>query len=307
MVFQKGRQLKEAIEKIALDVDQPYGQLHAWWTLEGLGLLDQNRWQEAIATSSSPIVLETLIRLSAQLVGNEADQLSYFRNLVALDQPLVSQQLAIRLGQMDLPEADELLLQLIEVHGNDAVFCEAIISGISSREEHFFSAIQSLANSDTLRAFLTTVLANKASNTILSPQLPKPNAHKDNRTAGFNLYNIHCTSCHGLDGKGIDQLGPPLLDSEYVSGSKDRLILLILQGMEGPITVNGQRYTMNTVMPGFRDNPDFTDEDIADLLAFLRNSFSFSDTGVSAQQVARWREATQDRVALFTEEELKTY
>ncbi|MBT8218236.1 MAG: cytochrome c [Bacteroidia bacterium] len=63
-----------------------------------------------------------------------------------------------------------------------------------------------------------------------APQLPK-GLFKDNRTAGFALYSMHCASCHGMDGIGKDNLAPPLLDSENVSESKDRLIALTLNGV----------------------------------------------------------------------------
>jgi mono/diheme cytochrome c family protein len=81
----------------------------------------------------------------------------------------------------------------------------------------------------------------------------------------------------------------------------------MLNGLKGPVTVNGKRYEMNAVMPGIKNNPELSDKDIADLLVFLRNSFSFSSTYVSEEDVAKWRAVTQDREELFTEEELKQY
>ncbi|MEM6963763.1 MAG: dehydrogenase, partial [Bacteroidota bacterium] len=103
-------------------------------------------------------------------------------------------------------------------------------------------------------------------------------------------------------------LAPPMVDSEFVGGSKEKLILLVLHGLQGPVHVAGKRYDLNLVMPGVKNNPALSDKDIADILSFLRNSFSHSkkwgDISVSEKEVIACRENTKDREELYTEEEL---
>ncbi len=306
LVFQQATDAKVAIEAIVLQSDNPYAQLHALWTLEGLGVLDKDFWQKVSAKATAPVVHETLIRFSAFFPEQEAEQLAYFEKIRALNKPQINGQLAVRLGQMQSLKAKALLLNLAQQYGNNPILCEAIISGIAGKEAAFLSEIQPLEGVDSLQNFLQVVLANKAAAELKAPQLPTA-FFKDDRTAGFDLYSVHCAACHAWDGKGKDNLAPPLLNSDYVAGSKERLILLTLHGLKGPVTVNGKRYEMNAMMPGIKNNPDLSDKDIADILTFLRNSFSlvgFSGMKVTEEEVAALRESTKDREDLFTEEEL---
>lgn len=306
LIARQATSAKQAIEKIALDAQNPYGQLHALWTLEGLNAFEKDLWAQLVASPQEPIIHETLIRFSAFGEEDEAAQLAYFEKVAALDHPYINCQLAIRLGQMDAPQAREVLLQLAEAHRNDAVMSEAIISGIAGKESEFLEQLEPLDTPDSLSHFLQTVIQHQQSDKPQVSPLPTK-TYKDDRTAGFALYSTHCSSCHGLDGIGKSNLAPPLMDSEYVGGSKDRLIALVLNGMQGPVTVNGKVYHIATPMPGIKDNPGLTDKDIADLLIFLRNSFSLSNTNVQEADIAKWREKLKGRTQLFTEEELAGY
>ncbi|MEL6821899.1 MAG: cytochrome c [Calditrichota bacterium] len=298
LIHRQVNEVKALIEDIALNAENPYGQLHALWTLEGLNALDAALWQKATEISNAPVVHETLIRFSAFFPEDESNQLSYFQKVAALENRQVNQQLALRLGGMKTPGANKLLLELASRYGNDAVLAEAFISGIHNREAGFLQRIRSLHGTDSLRNFLQVTLANAESQSIQTPQLPKA-FYKDNRTAGFELYQLHCAGCHGMDGKGIDNMVPPLLDSEFVGGSLDRLILLTLNGLKGPLTVNGKRYNMNAEMPGIKNNPALSDEDITALLIFTRNSFSFANPWFPVEKVTKWREATKGRTELY--------
>lgn len=294
------------LEEISLGSDQPYVQLHAIWTLEGLGAFSSDLWTKLTSQSNQAIVEALLVRLSYLFPDQEEQQLAYIQDKMQLNHPVLNRQLAIRLGQIASSENMNLLLDLAKRSTMDEVLQEAIISGIAGKEEAFFATLPENEDWQDLRQKLQEVITNKENEALQAPKLPTQ-TFKDNRTAGFDLYNLYCASCHGSDGTGNNELAPPLLNSEYVGGSKDRLIALVLHGLQGPVTVNGKVYEMNAAMPGIKDNPALSDKDIADLLVFLRNSFSFSGTNVSEEQVTRIREATKDRNTLFTEEELKVY
>ncbi len=64
--------------------------------------------------------------------------------------------------------------------------------------------------------------------------------------SGSNIYDRFCVTCHQADGMGIPGAFPPVYESEWVNGDVGRLIRLVLNGMQGPMTVNGERY--NNVM-----------------------------------------------------------
>jgi mono/diheme cytochrome c family protein len=305
LISRQAKSSKSAIEKVALDSKNPYGQLHAIWTLEGLNAFGESLFGQLTAMKNEPIIDQTLIRFSS-FFNNEKEQLAYFEKVFILNNPYINRGLAVRLGQMNAPKANELLLKLAETNRNDAVMSEAIISGIAGKETDFLTQLKPLSASDTLTSLIKKTIFYKKTNKVQTPLLPKE-TFKDNRTAGYELYSVYCSSCHGLDGAGKANLAPPLMDSEYVGESKDRLIALTLNGMQGDITVNKQVYKIQTPMPGIKNNPNLTDKDIADILTFLRNSFSLSNPWVNEKEVANWREKLKDRTQLFTEEELKDY
>ena len=126
-------------------------------------------------------------------------------------------------------------------------------------------------------------------------------------TQGEKLYSTICIACHQLNGQGLKMLAPPLVDSEWVLGSDKRLIALVLDGMIGPVTVNGKTYTVPEVapiMPGLRINPEMDDEKIAAILTYVRNTWGNGAAPVSQKAVANYRKQHQARLP-FTEAELK--
>lgn len=79
-----------------------------------------------------------------------------------------------------------------------------------------------------------------------------------------------CVICHGPEGEGMPNLGPPLAGSEWVLGPAENLIRIQLRGLIGPIEVAGKLYTPVAPMP-----PQLAqdDETVAAVLTFVRNSF----------------------------------
>ncbi|NOX98779.1 MAG: cytochrome c, partial [Verrucomicrobia bacterium] len=132
-------------------------------------------------------------------------------------------------------------------------------------------------------------------------------AHKTLYTQGEKFYSTICIACHQLNGQGLKMLAPPLVDSEWVLGSEQRLIALILDGMIGPVTVNGKTYTVPEVapiMPGLRINPEMDDEKIAAILTYVRNTWGNGAPLVSKKSVADYRKKQKARLP-YTEAELK--
>lgn len=95
-----------------------------------------------------------------------------------------------------------------------------------------------------------------------------------------------CQACHGVDGKGMPNIAPPLANSEWVLGPAENLIRMQFRGLQGPITVNGQEW--NSVMAGM--GPALgTDEKLAAVITYIRNSWGNEAGLVSADQVAPYR------------------
>lgn len=84
---------------------------------------------------------------------------------------------------------------------------------------------------------------------------------------GKELYALHCQSCHMENGMGQPDIYPPLAKTTYVKDVKKN-IKIILEGQSGEITVNGKKY--NSIMPA---QPYLTDQEIADVLTYVRSSW----------------------------------
>ncbi len=116
--------------------------------------------------------------------------------------------------------------------------------------------------------------------------------------AGQEGYAI-CQTCHQADGQGLPGTYPPLSGSEYVSGPAEKVIAIVLHGLNGPITVKGQTY--DNVMAPWGALPD---DQIAATITYVRNSFGNKASAVTAADVAAVRAATASRTTAWTIAEL---
>ena len=117
---------------------------------------------------------------------------------------------------------------------------------------------------------------------------------------GAGVFNAKCAVCHQMDGAGIPGVYPTLVGSELATGDPELPIKIVLHGFQGPIERNGTQY--NGVMQPWKN--DLSDQEIADVLTFVRTSWGNSAAEVSAEAVAEVREATKSRAGAYTEEEL---
>lgn len=109
---------------------------------------------------------------------------------------------------------------------------------------------------------------------------------EDRMARGKALYQGTCSTCHQVDGTGLPGVFPPLAESDYLMADKERSIRVILEGLSGPIVVNGTTY--NSVMPPLAN---LTDHEIADVLTYVRVNFGNEGTPVEASEVAKVRNA----------------
>lgn len=119
---------------------------------------------------------------------------------------------------------------------------------------------------------------------------------------GKILYTTTCMPCHLATGEGQPAVAPPLADSPFVTGSETRLIHIVLDGLMGPITVNGQEW--NLVMPPHKHNPTFTDENVAAILTYIRREWGHEADPVNPVMVELTREKSKDRNLPWTIKDL---
>ncbi|MEO5600600.1 MAG: c-type cytochrome [Cyclobacteriaceae bacterium] len=124
----------------------------------------------------------------------------------------------------------------------------------------------------------------KSRSYIKTPDEVEDNLHKGSELEGSILYNTYCASCHQRNGKGDNNRFPPLVNSEWVSGDPDRLIAVILNGLQGEISVNGKSY--NGLMP---KNSHLDDHAIASIITYIRKNFGNRSSPVNILQVKKVR------------------
>ncbi len=106
--------------------------------------------------------------------------------------------------------------------------------------------------------------------------------------AGKALFNGTCSACHQSEGGGLEGVFPPLAKSDFLAKlSPDDLIAIPLNGHTGKLTVNGKDY--DSVMPPMSQ---LTDDEIANILTFVLNSWGNPGGKITKEQVAAIRAST---------------
>ncbi len=112
-----------------------------------------------------------------------------------------------------------------------------------------------------------------------------------------------CITCHQTDGGGLDASGfPPLKNTQWVMGPKERLIKITLNGLIGPIEVLGKSYPGQVPMTPYRGL--LNDREIAAVLTYVRKSFGNDGSVIYPEDVSMVRSATEQKQGFYTAEDL---
>jgi mono/diheme cytochrome c family protein/glucose/arabinose dehydrogenase len=107
---------------------------------------------------------------------------------------------------------------------------------------------------------------------------------------GKELFNQTCAGCHQPTGLGQEGLAPPLLNSEWLLGTEQRLARIVLNGVNGDINVDGRAYSME--MPPLNV---LTDEQLAAIFTYARREWGHTAPPVEPATITKIRAATKDR------------
>ncbi len=100
---------------------------------------------------------------------------------------------------------------------------------------------------------------------------------------GSKMYSAKCNGCHGADGKGDGTNYPSLAGSAYVIGENQKFAMIILNGIQGPIST-GKTYGAGIMPP---QGAGMTPEDLAGVMTYVRNSFGNSTGDVVTVEMAK--------------------
>lgn len=279
---------------------QGVGRIQAVWTLEGLGALQASHL-EAPLTQGEPKVRVSALWAASRLSSPELAKLEPI--LLREDFPVEARPyLARLLGQIASDRSLAALAELLEDHGRQEFVRQTAVAGLDGNERRFLDQLGNEGDRD-LRNWLEQGARGEKKREGPSLQ----GAALASFERGGKLYHgeAACFGCHGPDGSGLDDLGPPLDGSEWVTGDSERLAKIMLHGMIGPVTVAGETYNPPAAMPGLSFNEMMTDQKLADIATYVRNEWSNKADPLSEEWFAEQRAATADRAGQpYTAEEL---
>ena len=119
---------------------------------------------------------------------------------------------------------------------------------------------------------------------------------------GKKIYAANCATCHQASGTGVAGQYPPLAGSEWVLGSTKRLGMILLKGLEGPVTVKGAQYGAAVMQPWEKT---LTDAKIADVLTYIRQEWGNTAGPVAPEGIAALRKEIAGHAGSYHEGDLK--
>ena len=132
-------------------------------------------------------------------------------------------------------------------------------------------------------------------------QLFQPKGGDEDLVLGKRVYEQVCALCHGVDGMGKAGQAPPFVGSEWVlTDVPGRVIRIPLQGLNGPIKVKGETWTLS--MPAM--GAALPDEQLAAVLTYMRNSWGNKASKITAADVKAVRAATAGHTQQWTSDEV---
>ncbi len=279
--------------------------IHLIWTLEGLGALKASHLKLALSSGKEDLVI-TALYAALSLADSEKKLLSA-EIIKSIATPATLPYLARALASINSTEAQEALVDLLVKNPKQEFITAAAISGLGKNAALFEETNKGRFKEENFDQWLKQ--AKQGPQEAIDPKSLLNGEHLASFERGKSLFTTTaaCIGCHGADGAGLDNLGPQLDQSDWVTGDPSRLVKVLLHGLSGPIHINGKAFTPLGVMPGLGQNPTIKDQDIADIATYIRASWSNRASKIDAITVTEIRDATKDRTPgqMYTEADFK--
>jgi putative membrane-bound dehydrogenase-like protein len=275
LVVRGDKSVVPALEALVTKSPVQLAKIHALWTLNGLNALGRPVLFAALK-NQDPEIRKTALWIAEESLtdGDQAllDAVEALKNDPSAD---VRLQLALSLRFNKSEKAEQIIAGLLKNYPDDKLLAES--------QNRYQSKIRERAESEQ-KAKLMAVADQKLI--------------KD----GALIFKQLCATCHGADGKGINNGGkdmpaPVLAGAKDVNANPERLIKILLHGLSGPI--DGKTYP--DVMPALGAN---NDEYIASVLSYIRNDMGNKAAVVKPSDVKKVRAENASRTTSWTIKEL---
>ena len=255
----------------------PVSRLHALWTLEGMGKLDEATVEKSFG-DPHPKVRAAAIRLTEPFLKSGGTAAENFRK---------------RLLELKSDSAADVQIQLALTLGLDTPNDKAKEALTAIADASPFALARDVAK------FGLGILPEPKKGTNVAQAKPLTAEEQKLFDNGRGIYEATCLACHQPHGMGQEGLAPGLVGTDWVAGPPERLIRIVLHGLRGPIKVKDQTYELDMPSLGILD-----DEQIAGVLTYVRREWGHTYSAVTPALVKQVREETAKREDAWTEPEL---
>ena len=121
------------------------------------------------------------------------------------------------------------------------------------------------------------------------------------RERGKKIFSANCQTCHQANGLGVPGQYPPLAGSEIVNGGSRRPATIVMKGLQGPVTVKGQRFGAAVMQPWEKT---LTDQKVAAVLTYIRSEWGNNASPVAPEQITALRKELAGRNESLVEADL---
>jgi mono/diheme cytochrome c family protein len=292
------------------DADRDHHLLEALWVTWGQGRVDRDLLIDCLSNPRHEVrsAATRVLRHTHQQIP---DSTALLLKSAADTHPRVRLEALAAASWLDSPDGAVIAAKVME-KPIETWMGAPMQAAMWTLEDDLRAAVESkrlqLAGNPTAQEFL-------AGKRKFEPTIkPAPQPFVNVPASALKLYNIgkevyrreaHCITCHQENGQGLPNIYPGLEKNEWVGGDPERLVKIVLKGLWGPISVNGQKFDPTKGVPpmtGFAGL--LTDEEIAGVLTYVRYSFKNSYPAIQPEMVKRVREATKDRPQFYMVEEI---
>lgn len=310
IIFKNDKKVIPLLNELVKNVEHPLAQIHALYTLKGIDALSFETLIAVAKNSNAEVGAHAIILLESFLEKKHTNTVAnLFNELLGKNSMIIDFYISTTLGgwaSVDKEQFIPLITLLSWKYKNHKIFQEALISGFSNKNIALqMELIETIHAKNIL--FKDVLLKN-----INQFKDEKPNSlyvqigpSKDARTNGAKLYSQICSACHNSGGEGIEGLAPPLLNSDYLKGNVEKLTLVLLHGLQGPVTVNGTQYHFNSTMPGVINNEQISDKDLSSIISYITNAFTNKQQYIDANKINALRSKKSKTGVEYSEAELK--
>lgn len=131
-------------------------------------------------------------------------------------------------------------------------------------------------------------------------QGPVQQAELSPRERGKKVFSANCQTCHQANGLGMPGQYPPLAGSEFTTGGSRRPAMIVLKGLQGPVTVKGQKFG-SAVMQSWET---LGDQKVADVLTYERSEWGNNASPVTKEQITALRKELASHPGSYTEPDI---